>query len=69
MNDHRFLRKEGEHEEKGLLNAETNPSEGAELLVKMKRISHLIEDVSLITNLFGLPYLKIFTYLLLYREL
>jgi hypothetical protein len=51
MNDHRHLRKEGDNEEKGLLNSDSNPNEGRELLEKMKRISFLIQDVISISPL------------------
>jgi hypothetical protein len=38
MEDHRHLRKDAESEEKALINSESNPAEGSELLDKMKRI-------------------------------
>jgi hypothetical protein len=38
MVDHRHLRKDNESEEKALINSESNPAEGAELLEKMKHI-------------------------------
>ena len=66
MEDFSHLKKESEHEEKGLINNEGgNPAEGRELLAKMKEISKLISDVCLISALF-ISYL---TNLLLYREL
>ena len=47
MEDHRFLRKEGEDEKEALINADSPSESGKALLDRMKYISGLISEVYL----------------------